>query len=626
MRHPGILAISAVLGLLSGCAAKLAESPSGPPRSAALTPKYHAEIVAMGSAFFSPDGHIYLPFGDKVLVTTPQDPAQGEILSHQGSLHPIGKRLFGTVRKRSSPDAAFVELDWRLAELGRVAVAGATPFVDLSPSGAYATIMWYFPKPERGDKPRPISALYRTHDFSELLPDVGRSSVGAIGALEASPDERYIVVQNRVVDTKSAKVVFAHRSLDRSAYVFEGHRLHWLFDDLLETVDLDTGTRTLAWQPCRGKSKADARRGILYSACATGLAKVTFAEGAPTTTVLPYPTSFEPNDVRVEESGRVTVSKRARSPEQGLVEAPGWALAPGSTTLQSDDGVFAAGQAFVERGPSGQKECRVVLADGRLTSKSLWSCEAKMSRDGRFLLSPTQGAWVLRSLPDEKTLATFGGGLSNAFDGKLTLEDGELVVAKQENDTFKAVSRIRLGASAPNAPAPAPLRVRLERRPEGTAVNTLTEHESVVLESGAGATIAKFEFTPFYRGTALLAGGEIVVHSSAPGELGLFQPYHCKRDGQCAPLFEGGKVLGFDGPEALGTFHVEGAFAFVREDLRTQVQVSVPLPEAMRGVLAVEDGWVLSLSEGGLAHVSRATNKVDRCLLYTSDAADERSV
>lgn len=134
------------------------------------------------------------------------------------------------------------------------------------------------------------------------------------------------------------------------------------------------------------------------------------------------------------------------------------------------------------------------------------------------------------------------------------------------------------------------------------------DHDSVVLESAAGVPIVKFPFEPYYTGKAMLAAGEIVVFlADRPRVFG--QPHHCKRSGACEPI---GSVLAFDGAEALGAQKVEGACAFVRLDLRTGAQVTIPVPKEITSAVAVPSGWVLGLAGGTLAHVSRATGAIDR--------------
>lgn len=612
MRHSRTLASIVLSCGLGACAARPPEAPP-PVHVPPPPPAYRAEIASLAQQvrvpFFGPDGRVYAPYGEHVLVADPGDLAHGEIVPFRGALYPRAGRLFGVVPagEESPPSGArFVELDWRLEEVRHLALPDANARIALTPSGAFATVVAYAPK--GGAAPvRALAGLFRTSDFSLVVSGVEQAPQvpGRLGTLASSADERFIVSRNQVLDTKETKVVFSHPSLGASTVLLEGGRLHWLFRDLLETVELGSGKRSQTWLPCPGASQADTRRATMYTTCAAGLVRTTFASGVPSSALLPYPSALEVTGLRVEASGRVVLSK-ASADGAG---APALALPPGGGALEPAGAVAEkAERPYVEAGRVGQL-CRVLLGDGRPAPVRPVSCEASVSPNGRFLVVPTFGGVETFSLPEGKPVGSIGASRALGFNGTIEVDDGELVATRSGAER-EASQRVRLRPSENAESAKSAVRVRMVPVAPDKVVDPLVDHDSVVLEAADGKPIAQFPFEPFYTGKARLAGGEIVVYSQSPG-VAFAQPHHCKRDGHCEPVLPDGTVLAFAGAEALGARNGEGASAFVRLDLRTGAEVAVPMPKPVTSATAVNDGWVVGLSGGALAHVSRATGAVD---------------
>lgn len=619
MRTPRAF-VTIVLGFaLVACAPKPPASsptpPAPPPAPARPGPVASLDRVS-GKPFFGPDGRVYVPFRDHVLVAAPDDLEHGDLLPYRGALYPQGDRLFGltTIGDTSAPTGSrFVELDFRLQETKHLDIPEGFPQMALTPSGAFMTVVTYTRK--RGPVPvRTMAGLYRTSDFSQVAEGVEapRQIPGRLGALQTSGEERFVVSGSQVLDTKQGKAVFSHRSLEASTLLFEGERLHWLFRDLLETVELGSGRRSVTWLPCHGPSGIDRRRGILYTACPSRLVRTTFASGIPSVALVPYPRATEVQDLRIDEAGNVVLLALAPSSADhggGSSIVPTFALPPGGAALGAVDAVaVAAPRPYVEPGLVTQL-CRVFLSDGRPAPMRPVSCEASVSPNGRFLVTPRYGGIEVFVLPEGKPVGTLGAAMSSAFNGSFEVHDGELV-GRRSGGEREAKVRIRLAPGSGESVAPE-LRVRMVPVPQGTPVNVLTDHDTVVLETAAGKPVAQFPFEGYYTGRARLVGGEIVVHTEGLGSR-LGQPTHCTRSGQCEPILPRGAVLAFGGVEALGATQVEGASAFVRVDLRSGAEVTIPTPTDVTSAAAVNDGWVLRLSDGTLAHVSRATGAIDR--------------
>lgn len=604
-----------VLGLsLVACASRpIAHSPparvpkQAPVRSSAVT---SIDRVS-GRPFFGPDGRVYVPFRDHVLVAAPDDLEHGEVLPYRGELFPRAGRLFGltTQGDPSDPSASrLAELDYRLQETKHLDIPEGYSSIAFAPSGAFVTVVTYTRR--RGPPVATMQGLYRTSDFSRVATGVEatRHIPGRAGELQTSGEERYVVSGNQVLDTQHGKEVFSHRSLGASTLVFEGERLHWLFRDLLETVELGSGRRSVTWLPCDGPSAADPRGRALYTACASGLERTTFASGVPSVTHLPYPHPVDVRGLRVDESGKVVVlALGPEAREGGDSVVPAFALAPGGAAVGAVESVVVAAPRPYLEGGSVTQSCRVFLGDGRPVPMRPVSCDASLSPSGRFVVSPVYGGVEVFALPEGKLVGKVGASMGSAFNGTFEVEDGELLGTRSGGDR-EAKVRIRLG---PSEAAGSDLRVRMVPVSREKPVNVLVDHDTVVLETATGKPVAQFPFAPYYTGRARLVGGEIVVHTEGIG--GRFgQPHRCKRSGECQPILPGVPVLAFGGVEAFGATKVSGASVFVRVDLRTGAEVTIATPKDVTSAAAVSDGWVLGLSDGTLAHVSRATGAVDR--------------
>ena len=202
-------------------------TPSAPPTPSSPPAPRAAIVVGNERGVFLPDGRLAVQLAHGQYVTTPERPEQGEIVPFEGTLHVAGARVFGIAS--AAGRFRFVELDAQLHEVRGIDL-GKMPLVGMTADGEYLVL-------RRAGK----ALLVRTRDFSTVVEGVhavfdGRSLFALV---PTSLDGRYAVGATQVVDLEKGKIVFSHSALPESAWLIEKGRFHWVFSDLLETVDLE---------------------------------------------------------------------------------------------------------------------------------------------------------------------------------------------------------------------------------------------------------------------------------------------------------------------------------------------------------------------------------------------------
>lgn len=340
-----------VLGALgasgAGCAAvprppQEIKAPAAPLPSPA-PPAFHALALtgrhAPQSAVVGPGGRVYVATMEELFVFSPENPSVGDRFPFHGKLAatPSGSQLYRTERKD------LVEVDPSGVDGRKVTFGSAIESLAFSPSGALLAATTH---EAPGDK---TLVILRATDLREIArlpaaPYVSRELVW-------SPDDAYVVVGKRVIDTRTTATVYEHGGLDRAAVLFEGRRLYWLFHDLLEIVDLETGTSTQAWLPCKGASRAKPESHRFLTGCSEETIVTTVASGSPAFEHMPA--GMYRDDAAGAETARHAVPS-ARVPADPrfspnvvgsvLIEAAGMTLRDGEILIPAKDapGTIAA--------------------------------------------------------------------------------------------------------------------------------------------------------------------------------------------------------------------------------------------------------------------------------------------
>lgn len=259
-----------------GCAANVAVpretrlAPSAPPAPA--SPTLRATVLAgrhaVRRSFVGPGDHVYAATMDELFVFPKASSASGERFGFRGELAatPSGSRLYRTEGKE------LIELDASGSDQRKVTFPVAIEKLTFSPSGALLGVMTH--------EPGAMATLVvvRASDLHE----VGRLP-GISWAIDVmwSPDDVHAVVGSRLVDTRTMKTVYEHTTLHWPQALFEGKRLFWLFEGLLEIIDVDNGTSTQVWLPCNGRSVADPEQHRFVTACPTETILTNVTSGTP---------------------------------------------------------------------------------------------------------------------------------------------------------------------------------------------------------------------------------------------------------------------------------------------------------------------------------------------------------
>jgi hypothetical protein len=202
-------------------------------------------------------------------VFSPGDSSVGERYPFHGELvaPPGGSRIYRTEQQ------TLFELDASGVDLRKATFGADIASLAFSRTGTLLAAMIHAP---HGDM---TVVIVRASDLREVarLPGVPRGSSGLVW----SADDAYVVVGNRVIDTRTAAVVYEHGGLNGSAILFEGGLLYWLYLDLLEIVDLAKGTSTQAWLPCGGSSRAQPSAHRFVTSCGAETIVTAVGSGAP---------------------------------------------------------------------------------------------------------------------------------------------------------------------------------------------------------------------------------------------------------------------------------------------------------------------------------------------------------
>jgi hypothetical protein len=541
--------------------------------------------MAPSTVEFLPDGRLAIGYGDQVLVTRPEHLDEGELVPLEGSRHSVGNRVFAFSKlslDRSHPKP------WRLASLDAqqrevhslegegLSLAAVSDDGELFAVGS-----------------RKVS-IYRTSDFSLLVGDiVGSASDRPFGRLATTRDGKYAIVGSNVVDLAAKKVVFSHVALSRSPWAVERGKLHWLYQDILQTVDLASGKAVDTWLPCIGRSAVDASAATFFSLCEDALIRVSVAGSEPRIETLPLPPNMTGSNVQVDSVGRAFLSTHGPAAPNGMVlPLPPIILEKGKSSFVGErTGVPPTPLHRPVLEPTGMsyRECVVRKADGTLLEHLHADCSATFSPDFRYLaergrlFSLDRGQELLQPPHD---------------DVAVSVEDGALVV--WSGATLQPVRHYEIRKEA-KAPVKATVRVE---QPEG-------EHSTITLVDASGAKRASFEFDPYYSPNASLFGDGLVVYS---GELTDMEAVHfCSRAGKCEELLPEAHVLGFTSSAAFARHRGDMVFDYVR--VGSSEVVSVAMPGRIRSAVGVADGFYVVTGDWPdrtLVHVSLAKRAIDK--------------
>ena len=261
-------AMSWLMATIAGCASATPPAPTRLPKpsvpTAAITVAPTFQAVALTGrhelrrAVVGPGGRVYAATMDELFVFAPGNPTTGDRFPFHGPLltPPGGSRLYRTDHKE------LVELDASGSDVRKATFGTDIDAVGFSRTGALIAVTIH-------DRPGAyVIVIVRASDLGEVARVQALLPYGWSERLVWSPDDAYVVVGNRVIDTQTAAVVYEHGGLHASAILFEGGRLHWLFQDLLESVDLAKKTSTQAWLPCNGESRAKPSEHRFITGCA----------------------------------------------------------------------------------------------------------------------------------------------------------------------------------------------------------------------------------------------------------------------------------------------------------------------------------------------------------------------
>ena len=591
-RASRLLSLGLSLSLvLAGCADG-SSGPSRPPASpvvvrASQQPPAPSATLAMAPSTveFLPDGRLTIGYGDQVLVTRPEHLDEGELVPFEGARHSAGNRVFALSKlslDRSHPKP------WRLASLDAqqhevhslegegLSLAAVSDDGELFAVGS-----------------RKVS-LYRTSDFSLLVGEIaGSASDRPFGRLATTRDGKYAMVGSNVVDIAAKKVVFSHVALWRSPWVVERGKLHWLYRDLFQTVDLATGKAVDTWLPCIGRTAFDASSATFFSACEDALIRTSVTSTEPRIEILPLPPKATGSSVQVDAVGRAFVSTYGPAAANGMVlPLPMLILEKGKSSFVGEGiGVRPTPLHRPVLEPTGMSygDCVVRRADGTLIERFHVDCSATFSSDLHYLADKGR----LFSLDKGQELLQ-----PPLDDVAVSVEDGALVV--WSGATLQPIRHYEIRKEAK---APVKETVRVEQ-PEG-------EHSTITLVDASGAKGASFEFDPYYSPNASLFGDGLVVYS---GELTDMEAVHfCSRAGKCEELLPEAHVMGFTSSAAFARHRGDMVFDYVR--VGSSEVVSVAMPGRIRSAIGVADGFYVVTGDWPdrtLVHVSLAQRAIDK--------------
>lgn len=577
--------------VLAGCGGG-PSGPSRPPASPAVVvpapqkPPVPQATLAMAPSTveFLPDGRLAIGYGDQVLVTRPEHLEEGELEPLEGARHSAGNRVFrlSTLSlDRSHPKPwRLALLDAQLHEVHSLEGEGLS-LVAVSDDGELFAVG------------SPKVSIYRTSDFSLVVGGIaGSASDRPFGRLATTRDGKYAMVGSSVIDIAAKKVVFSHVALWRSPWAVESGKLHWLYHDLLQTVDLASGKAVDTWLPCIGRTASDASSATFFSACEDALIRISVAGSEPRIETVPFPPNMTGSNVQLDSIGRAFVSTYGPAAPQGVVlPLPPIILEKGKSSFVGERiGVRPTPLHRPVLEPTGMSygDCVVRKADGTLIERLHADCSATFAPDFRYLAEKGR----LFSLDKGQEL------LQPSLDHvAVSVEDGALVVSS--GATLQPVRHYEIRKEAK---APVKETVRVEQ-PEG-------EHSTITLVDASGAKRASFEFDPFYSPNASLFGDGLVVYS---GEVDDMMAVHfCTRAGKCEELLPEAHVMGFTSSAAFARHRGDRVFDYVRAG--SSEVVSVAMPGRIRSAIGVADGFYVVTGDWPdrtLVHVSLAKRAID---------------
>lgn len=577
--------------VLAGCGGG-PSGPSRPPASPGVVvpapqkPPVPQATLAMAPSTveFLPDGTLMIGYGNQVLLTRPEQPDVGELVPLGGVRHSAGNHVFRLSALSLDPSHP---KPWRLALLDAQqhevrSLEGEGPSsVAVSDDGELFAV-----------GSRKVS-IYRTSDFSLIFAGiVGPESYRPFGRLATTGDGKYAMVGSSVIDISAKKVVFTHVALGGAPSVLANGKLHWLFRDILQTVDLASGKAVDTWLPCIGRTAFDASSATFFSACEDALIRISVAESEPRIETLPLPPNMSGSIVQLDSVGRAFVSVHGPAAPNGMVSP----LSPiilekGKSSFVGEGiGVRPAPLQRPVLEPNGTSygSCVVRKANGTLLASVHVDCKSTFSPDLHYVADSGR----LVSLDKEQEL------LQPPLDQvAVSVEDGALVVSS--GATLQPVRHYEIRKEAK---APVKETVRVEQ-PEG-------EHSTITLVDASGAKRASFEFDPFYSPNASLFGDGLVVYS---GEVNDMMAVHfCTRAGKCEELMPEAHVMGFTSSAAFARHRGDRVFDYVRAG--SSEVVSVAMPGRIRSAIGVADGFYVVTGDGPdrtLVHVSLAKRAID---------------
>ena len=563
-------------------------TPSAPPTPSSPPAPRAAIVVGNERGVFLPDGRLAVQLAHGQYVTTPERPEQGEIVPFEGTLHVAGARVFGIAS--AAGRFRFVELDAQLHEVRGIDL-GKMPLVGMTADGEYLVL-------RRAGK----ALLLRTRDFSTVVEGVNASFDGRslFALVPTSLDGRYAVGATQVVDLEKGKIVFSHSALRESAWLIEKGRFHWVFSDLLETVDLATGARTQTWLPCGGHSAADAEAATFYTACNGSVARTSLASTAPKTDLLKIAVPDVQRFV-VETSGRVVASTYVRAPgpegaRGGVTSGPLLAMERGGKAFRPENEVKAPSKLSIEPSANHLVGKMVRLPSGKTIPLVHYVSASPVSRDGRFAYAGGR----LVELESGRKVPVLSSGTASVT--RVTIRDGAFVVSIS-GEPSKDVHEVRV---VPSTAQSLKERVRVVHPETAPGAEPTWD---VVIEDEAGHRTGGFSVDLEAR-TGEVSGDGIVLRSDSLD--GSFR--YCTRSGKCKGFSSErgstglGKTFAFHAPRDGRTVYVD--------DLVSEESVGVDVGDPVVSATATDEGIYAVVERNGrkLVFVSATAKRVVRKL------------
>ncbi len=577
--------------MLVGCGGG-PSGPSRPPASPAVAvaapqkPLAPAATLAMAPSTveFLPDGRVMIGYGEQALVTRPEHLDEGELEPLEGARHSAGNRVF--TFSKLSLDRSHAK-PWRLASLDaqhhevRSLEGEGLSLIAVSDDGELFAV-----------GSRKVS-IYRTNDFSLVVGEIaGSASDRPFGRLATTRDGKYAMVGSSVVDIAAKKVVFSHVALRRSPWPVESGKLHWLYQDILQTVDLATGKAVDTWLPCIGRMALDASAATFFSVCEDALIRVSVAGSEPRIETLPLPPNMTGSTVQVDSAGRAFISIRGPAAANGMASPlPMLILEKGKSSFVGESiGVRPTPLHRPILEPTGMSygDCVVRRADGTVNERFHVDCSATFSPDLHYLADKGR----LFSLDNGQELLQ-----PPQDDVAVSVEDGALVVSSHAADHPIRYYDVRKETKVARAT------VRVEQ-PEG-------EHSTLTLVDASGAKVASFEFEPYYYPSAHPVGDGVVVYSGSVADMGSI--HFCSRAGKCEELLPEARGIGITSSTVFARHRGDIVFDFIKPG--SSEVVSVPMPGHIRSAIGVADGFYVVTGDWPdrtLVHVSLAQRAIDK--------------